>query len=72
MDSHEYAETTGVWEEDTGRIIIKRSQLKSLESFAGTLLHEVAHARCGWPDTSREFEHELTALLGLIASRVVG
>ena len=66
-----FIERNGVWEESTGRIIIKRSQLKSIEDYAGTLLHEVAHAISGTTDVSREFEDELTRLLGIISSRAL-
>lgn len=66
-----FIEREGVWEESTGRIIIKRSQLKSIEEYSGTLLHEVAHAISGTTDVSREFEDELTRLLGIISSRAL-
>ena len=59
-------DTTGVWEPSSGRIIVKRNQLNSIESYAGTLLHEVAHATSGASDSSRQFEQELTRLMGLI------
>jgi hypothetical protein len=54
----------GLWEAGKKRIIIKRSQLLSLETFAGTLLHELIHARTGYDDVTREFEEELTIALG--------
>lgn len=57
-------DAVGLWESDEKRIIIKRSQLRSLETFAGTLLHELTHARTGYDDVTREFEEELTAALG--------
>lgn len=63
--------TAGVWERSTQRIIIKRSQLSEIKSYAGTLLHEVAHAISGTVDVSREFEDELTRLLGIISSRAL-
>lgn len=66
-----YQEAVGVWEKVEQRIIIKRSQLKRLEDFAGTLLHELAHARSGEGDISREFERELTNLLGLITATIL-
>src|SRR5262249_42652398 len=58
--------TTGLWESASGSIIILRSQLKSLRSFAGTLLHELAHARSGHDDVTRAFESELTDMLGRV------
>ena len=63
-------EAGGVWDPPRGRIIIKRDQLRALESFAGTLLHEVAHA-LGGPDISEQFEGELTRLLGVITGHVL-
>ena len=48
-------------------IIIKRSQLESLDLFASTLLHEAAHASSGATDATRDFENELTEYLGSTA-----
>jgi len=61
--------TRGLWEPSSGTIIILRSQLRTLASFAGTLLHEIAHAKSGYGDVTREFENELTAMLGTTAAR---
>ena len=41
--------------------------MKNIKSFAGTLLHEVAHATSGANDVSSEFEDELTKYLGEIS-----
>jgi hypothetical protein len=60
-------EVVGVWEPDSGRIVIKRSQLGSLADYAGTLLHELAHAATDAPDVSEHFEMGLTEFLGLTA-----
>lgn len=62
-------EAVGLWESDKERIVVKRSQLNSLEAYAGTLLHETAHAKSGAGDISREFECELTNLLGKTSSK---
>ena len=62
-------ETLGLWEPDKKRIIIKRDQLKDLKAYAGTLLHETAHAISSAGDVSREFESALTSLLGITASK---
>lgn len=62
-------EAVGVWQAESGRIVVRRDQLRRRESFTGTLLHELAHARSGAPDMTRAFEDELTSLLGLLASR---
>lgn len=64
-------EALGTWEEDHGWIVIKRSQLRSLARYAGTLLHEVAHATSGEDDVSRGFEEALTALLGKVAEKAL-
>ena len=61
----------GLWEVSTGRIIVKRSQLSSLATFAGTLLHEIAHAKSGLSDVNRDFELELTDFLGQTATRAL-
>lgn len=58
----------GLWEESTGRIIVHRRELRSLEAFAGTLLHELTHARTGHEDVSRDFEEALTRLIGRLAA----
>ena len=61
------SETQGLWDPTSESIIIKRSELEALSDFAGTLLHEIAHARTGYGDVSREFESELTEMLGTVA-----
>ena len=64
-------EARGIWEGDTGRIIIKRDQLKDLQAYASTLLHETAHATSGASDISEEFEGALTMLLGTLAKNML-
>jgi len=66
-----FVEANGLWDAANQRIIVKRSQLRILKDYAGTLLHETAHAKSGASDVSRDFEMELTALLGAIVSRVL-
>jgi hypothetical protein len=66
-DTKSFSETVGLWEPAEHRIIIKRTQIRSLKEFAGTLLHEIAHARSGYSDVSREFEGTLTTMLGQVA-----
>jgi len=64
-----FQEAGGLWDSSMGRIIIKRSELNSLESYAGVLLHEVCHAKSGAADVTRDFEKALSDLLGLLASK---
>jgi hypothetical protein len=60
--------TQGLWDEASNSIIILRKQLGSLPDFAGTLLHEIAHAKTGYDDVSRAFENALTQMLGQVAA----
>jgi hypothetical protein len=64
-------ETEGLWDPNNGWIIIKRSELASLEKFAGTLLHEALHAKHGLSDISRDFETYLTRLCGNLAAVII-
>jgi hypothetical protein len=64
-------DAVGLWEPSNRRIIIKRSQLRVIEAFAGTLLHEITHAATGYEDVTREFESGLTTALGKAAARAV-
>jgi hypothetical protein len=58
----------GLWDPATRSIVIRRDQLGSLNSFAGVYLHEIAHARSGYSDVTRDFECELTNMLGQAAA----
>ncbi len=64
--------TDGVWDPALQSIVIKRSKLRSLADYAGTLLHEAAHATTGAFDVTREFEAVLTDYLGRVSDRAVG
>jgi hypothetical protein len=64
-------DAVGLWDSGTASIVIRRDQLKSLDAFAGVLLHEIAHAKSGHDDVTREFENELTELLGFAAAAAV-
>ena len=66
-----FTEAEGIWDPKTKSIIVKRSQLKNVEKYAGTLLHETAHAISGASDVTREFELMLTKLLGKIVKQVL-
>ena len=65
-----FREAVGLWNESAGIIIIKRDQLKNIENFCGTLIHEIAHCISNRPDVDGEFEHELTRLLGVLCSKI--
>lgn len=59
----------GVWEGPKDRIIILRSQLRDLEPFASTLLHELAHPRSGGAlDLTQPFEDALCEILGEVTT----
>lgn len=64
-------ETLGLWISTERRILIKRKQLTELSKYAGTLLHECAHAISGADDVSRDFELKLTDIIGVLASKIV-
>lgn len=68
-DNETFAPAIGLWRGTEGRIIIKRSQLNRLEDFIGTFLHELAHAKSGYTDSTRGFEKELTNMLGVLGAR---
>ncbi|MGD9493789.1 MAG: hypothetical protein AB7V36_10600 [Bacteroidales bacterium] len=57
-------ETVGVWESETCSIIILRKKLNSILDYAGTLIHEAIHAKAGFGDVDRNFERELTIVIG--------
>lgn len=65
-------DTGGVWDLSNNTIVIKRSQLSSLELYSGTLLHEVCHATTLSSDVSRRFEMILTHYLGKISAIALG
>lgn len=64
-----FSDARGLW--NGTEIIIKRSELASVESYASTLLHEIAHARSGETDITIGFEQELSSLLGIVASKAL-
>jgi hypothetical protein len=63
--------TNGLWEPAERRIVIKRDVLNSKSGFIGILLHEAAHAKGGATDQTREFEGDLTDLLGITGTAAV-
>ena len=66
-----FVEAEGLWEGAKGRIIMKRTTLKNIKKYAGTLLHEVAHALSSADDVSRAFELELTEIMGVVSSKAL-
>lgn len=70
-ESELYISTLGAWIPASQTILIKRTQLESLESYTGTLLHECAHARSGADDVSRSFEQELTNMIGTLSAKLI-
>lgn len=60
-------DTEGCWDPQINSIVIKRSKLLNLQDYAGTLLHEIAHALTNTDDATRDFENVLTLYLGKIA-----
>ena len=67
LNDYDTNEAVGVWEGDEARIIIKRTQLQQVATYAGTLLHECTHALTNADDETPEFEHGLTVALGAVA-----
>lgn len=59
-------ETIGVYDSSENAIIIKRSVLENPSTFCGVLLHEFAHFQHGYSDNTREFENDLTNMLGCL------
>ncbi|PJN86834.1 ATP-binding protein [Bacillus sp. mrc49] len=66
-DNYSGGDALGLWDESNKRILIKRSQLSSIQAFAGTLIHELVHAFTGTDDNTIEFEIELTEMLGKLS-----
>lgn len=68
-ESEIFVETVGLWDSSEEIVIIKRGQLKNLQSFAGTLIHECMHAKSGEDDVSRGFEQALTDIIGVLVAK---
>ena len=66
-----YYEPLGLWIQEEGKILIRRNQLSCITDYAGTLLHECAHAISYADDVSRDFENELTKIIGELASKII-
>jgi len=61
----------GIWQSENNRIIIKKSELRNLKSYAGTLLHEISHAKSDARDETREFENQLTDIIGILVNKLL-
>jgi hypothetical protein len=61
----------GLWDPQTSSIVLRRDQVANLSSFAGTLLHEIVHAKTGYDDVTRDFELALTQLIGVAAAEAL-
>ncbi len=68
IDFETGSDALGLWDSATNSIVIRRDQLASLPDFAGTLLHELVHARTGYDDVTRNFESALTDVIGKTAA----
>lgn len=70
-----FKETTscvfGVFRPQYEDIIISRQLLNRPEAFLATLCHELAHAKSGADDATKEFEDELSNMLGYISYALV-
>lgn len=64
-------DTEGVWDPSLRAIVVKRPCLSAVNRYAGTLLHETAHAMTGAPDVSRMLEGVLTDYLGIVAAKAL-
>lgn len=60
--------TTGFYDVAKDIIVIKENQLESKEEFLGTLIHELVHAKTGFDDVTRDFETQLTMVIGRLSS----
>jgi len=63
--------SAGVWDPSLDKIIIRRTELRSISAFAGVLIHELIHAHTGHGDVDCEFEKELTRVIGLLAENLI-
>ena len=70
-DSSTLIECLGLWDCSNNSIIIKRTQLINIETYANTLLHEISHAISGASDVNRNFELQLSSIIGTIISKYI-
>lgn len=70
-DNFSFKPAEGLYESFERRIIIKRSVLNDKKRFISVLLHEIAHATSGASDSTRDFESELTKMLGIVGNKAL-
>lgn len=61
----------GVWVKDKEIIVIRRSELLNIMSYAGTLIHECCHAVSGADDATIKFENKLTDVIGYVVGNAI-
>lgn len=64
-------ETLGCWDDSEKSVIIYRKCLKTMPDYAGTLIHELIHAKTDNDDITREFENSLTEIIGVICNKLL-
>ncbi len=62
--------SVGVWDSELEKVIIRRDQLKSKQKFLGVLIHELIHAHKDLIDVTRQFELEMTRIIGILSAEV--
>ncbi len=70
-DDFSFNPADGLYQSIEKRIIIKRSVLSDRKRFISVLLHEIAHAISGSSDATRNFETELSSLLGILGEKAL-
>ena len=67
-----YGDTTeGVWDSVENAIIIKRSVLQDEKEFCAVLAHELSHYQHDYEDNTRDFENDLTTMLGHVLWQLI-
>jgi hypothetical protein len=64
-------ETLGCWDGQTNSIVLSRKTLETINEYAGTLIHELIHAKTGEDDVTRAFESSLTKTIGHISRKIL-
>lgn len=64
-------ETLGCWDGQTNSVVLSRKTLETINEYAGTLIHELIHAKTGEDDVTRAFETSLTKAIGHISRQIL-